>query len=111
MNSKAFSKLMRSSFRGFNGSNRSLRQSQNQFKPSRVKEAEEEDIYEKICREEKEKISNRDKENAKQMGMKSLPVKILTYGCFLIGNYFIIKTVYDYVINLNNSADKTAQVQ
>jgi len=110
MNTNLILKILRPSFKS--NSNRkcftSLRNKQNEFGPSKAQEDLNEDIYEKMCRQEKEKIQQRDRESAEKMGAKSLPVKVLTYGALLMANYFIIRTAYDYVSNLNNTGDKTA---
>lgn len=83
--------------------NPALRFSSNGSKPE-----QEEDIYEKLCREEKEKTKQRDEASAKEQGMKSLPMKVITYGCLIVANYYLLQGVWEYVKHMNDTGDKTS---
>lgn len=90
-----------------------IRGNQGEAKPnnSTTKDQPEEDVYEKMCREEKERIKQRDEELAKKNTAKSLPMKIVIYGGIIIANYYIFKTIFDYAKNLNTTGDKTSTVK
>jgi len=76
--------------------------------PNGSKPGQEEDIYEKLCREEKEKIKQRDEASAKEQGMKSMPLKLITYGCLIVANYYLLQGVYEYIKHVNDTGDKTS---
>ena len=88
-----------------------LRNSGSGPKPIKNEETQEEDVYEKMCREEKERVRKRDEDSAQNMKVKSLPAKVFTYGAIIIVNYYIFRNVYDYVANVNSAADKTASIK
>jgi len=78
------------------------------FNSNNSKPGQEEDIYEKLCREEKEKIKQRDEASAKEQGMKSIPLKWITYGCLIVANYYLLQGVYEYIKHVNDTGDKTS---
>ena len=111
LTSKIFRLLRSSNGLRVNRYANNFRNTSNNPKPSQSEGTQEEDVYEKMCREEKERIKKRDEESANEMKVKSLPVKLLTYGALIVVNYYVFKTGYEYFSSMNTAADKTSSLK
>jgi hypothetical protein len=91
---------------------RNLRNSNNPNKenPSQATNSEE-DPYEKLCREEKERLEQRDKESKEKNKATGIAFKVITYSSLLVVNYYILRTAYDYIVTTNRAAEKNVSLK